>query len=61
MRAVDLEALEKLKAVSNTERAHAIRNYLYFPEEKNAKQVATALRERGLLVEDRLGADDQDN
>src|SRR4051812_40831092 len=55
--ASDHNAIEELRAVSNMDAVHWVRHYLYFPVERSAKNVASVLRERGFVVEDRLGAD----
>lgn len=55
--ASDRDAIEELRTVSNMDAAHWVRHYLYFPVELAAKNVAAVLRERGFVVEDRLGAD----
>ncbi|MFC1597736.1 ribonuclease E inhibitor RraB [Planctomycetota bacterium] len=53
----DRDAFEELKAVSNIGARHLVRHYLYFPSERTAKSVANQLRDKGLEVEGRLGAD----
>jgi hypothetical protein len=54
----DHEALAKLLSATNPKAAHAFQHYLYYDSEQTGREVAQALRERGLAVEDRLGADD---
>lgn len=53
----DNDALNDLRAVSDTDAVHRISHYLYFPEQQAAKEVAQVLRQRGFEIEDRLGAD----
>jgi hypothetical protein len=55
--ALDRDALEELRAVSDMDAVHVVQHYLYFPLEQGARQVGNILRERGFLVEERLGAD----
>jgi len=53
----DHDALEQLRNVSSAESVHTVQSYLYLPNELSGKTVAQQLRESGLDVEDRLGAD----
>jgi hypothetical protein len=55
--ALDRDALKHLGAVSDMDVVHVVHHYLYFPREEAAKNVAGILRERGFVVEERLGAD----
>lgn len=55
--ALDRDALEELRSVSNMDAIHVVQHYLYFPLEEAAKNVAEMLRQRGFVVEERLGAD----
>jgi hypothetical protein len=58
MRADDRAAFEQLRLVTNVSAVHSFHHYLYFADERSAKNVARILREQGLEVQDRLGADD---
>lgn len=55
----DNDALFELSNVSDVNRPHAIRHYLYFPSETDGKRVASDLRQAGFEVEDELGADEE--
>jgi hypothetical protein len=53
----DRDALHALRSVSDPSALHVFSNYLYFPNERAARQVAYALSTCGYSVEHRLGAD----
>jgi len=53
----DRDAIEELRGVSDVDAVHWVHHYLYFPSEEAGNDVADILRERGFVVEHRLGAD----
>ncbi|NMC34787.1 MAG: ribonuclease E inhibitor RraB [Veillonellaceae bacterium] len=50
----DRDALKELSSVSNINKPHLIRHYLYIPGESTGKKVADHLREQGFDVDDHV-------
>lgn len=53
----DRDALGVLLRESTPGALHMLIHYIYLPTQRGAAEVATELRERGFLTEQRLGAD----
>ncbi len=53
----DEEALRELRSVVGGDKPTLVLHYLYFPRETDARDVSKVLKNEGMQVESRLGAD----